>query len=292
MCIIAAKYFKNVGWVGVKNRDRKYKPTIHIKQSFRNDVERMYIWDERTKYTEGLNEYGLCILSSAIIGKIAGQESEYGMSEDPNFQSPDGKSIRTALFERDPEKAIKVLQNREVEGNTIIFTKERCLMMEAYFKDKENKEGYVSKWKEIPTNEVAVRTNHLHWLPGNPPSEDPEIRKRNELSLKSSEKRWEQVMKDIKDVEDWKDMLNCVSYTGSSNLDYNTMRLPKTHGSSTSHTTGQIMLVPELRTLHYKPLWGDVDVDFNKVNSIKSKTFCEIISAKKLLSFKEWAKGY
>jgi len=54
MCIVALKYFTDGGWVGVKNRDRNYKPNIRIRQSFRDDVERLYIWDDKTKYTEGI----------------------------------------------------------------------------------------------------------------------------------------------------------------------------------------------------------------------------------------------
>ena len=46
MCIVAVKYFPETGWVGVKNRDRNYQPVIKIKQSFRNDIERMYILDD------------------------------------------------------------------------------------------------------------------------------------------------------------------------------------------------------------------------------------------------------
>lgn len=32
MCIIVAKYFDKVGWVGVKNRDRNYVPEISFKR--------------------------------------------------------------------------------------------------------------------------------------------------------------------------------------------------------------------------------------------------------------------
>ena len=46
MCVIVAKYLPELGWIGVKNRDRGYYPVINIKKSFKNDIERIYIWDE------------------------------------------------------------------------------------------------------------------------------------------------------------------------------------------------------------------------------------------------------
>ena len=76
MCVIAIRFFKDIGWVGVKNRDRNYRPTVHIKQSFRNNVERLYIWDEKTKYTEGLNEFGVSILSAAVAVKDDEKEGD------------------------------------------------------------------------------------------------------------------------------------------------------------------------------------------------------------------------
>ena len=65
MCIVIAKHFKDLGWVGVKNLDRSYKPEMSIKKSFRRDIERLLLWDEGTHWTEGVNEYGIAIISGA-----------------------------------------------------------------------------------------------------------------------------------------------------------------------------------------------------------------------------------
>ena len=65
MCVIVAKYLEGLGWVGAKNRDRTYKPTITIKKSFRNGVERLLMWDTDTKWTEGVNEYGIAMIGAA-----------------------------------------------------------------------------------------------------------------------------------------------------------------------------------------------------------------------------------
>jgi hypothetical protein len=45
VCVIAAKYIDKIGWVGVKNRDRMYRPRIHIKKSFRKGIELLLMWE-------------------------------------------------------------------------------------------------------------------------------------------------------------------------------------------------------------------------------------------------------
>jgi hypothetical protein len=53
-------------------------------------------------------------------------------------------------------------------------------------------------------------------------------------------------------------------------------------------TTGQLLLVAKERTLHYRPIYSEVSFDYKKLNSEEAKTFFEIISSRKLLSFKEF----
>ena len=84
MCVIAVKYFKDVGWVGAKNRDRNYLPEIQIVQSDRKKVQRLFIDDELTRYTEGLNEYGVSILSAALAVK-----DEHGRGALPSLNELD-----------------------------------------------------------------------------------------------------------------------------------------------------------------------------------------------------------
>jgi hypothetical protein len=221
MCVIAAKYFKNVGWVGVKNRDRKYKPKVTIKQSKRGGIEKMFIYDNKTHYTEGLNEFGICILHTALIGPTELVELDYGLPPDKRNGHNDALTIRKALTTKNIKDALKVIEESEVEGNTVVFNHKQLFVHEGYFKNREALKDFTFETREYDHDDLLIRTNHLEWLPGNP-------------------------------------------------------------------TTAQIMLVPAMLTLHYKPTWSDIEVDFNKLNSEESKTFCEIISNKKLITFKEW----
>ncbi len=102
MCVVAVKYFDGVGFVGAKNRDRNYLPSIQIIQSNRTGVQRLYIDDLKSRYTEGLNEFGLCILSASLSVKSDEKEGDkvdalQRKRNDPGFMSPDGKTIRDAL---------------------------------------------------------------------------------------------------------------------------------------------------------------------------------------------------
>jgi len=54
-------------------------------------------------------------------------------------------------------------------------------------------------------------------------------------------------------------------------------------------TTGQLLIVPKERTLHYRPIYSSVSFDYNRLSGPEAKTFFEIISSRKLLSFKEFA---
>ena len=98
MCVIVAKYIDNIGWVGAKNRDRMYRPRIHIKKSFRKGIERLLMWDADTKWTEGVNEYGI-----AMIGSASGGAKTMKKDEVPDANpSPDGKKMSDLLFQLQP----------------------------------------------------------------------------------------------------------------------------------------------------------------------------------------------
>jgi hypothetical protein len=188
MCIVALKHFQNTGWVGVKNRDRNYKPLIYIKQSNRKNMERIYIWDDVTKYTEGMNEYGVCILAAAVATKSDEKEGSKGRDEDSKFYSSDGKRIRTALFEKTPEKAIESIRKSQLPGTIIVFNAGVAYLIEAGFKTSgRDQDKYVFKYRHIDKSETAVRTNHGVWIPwlGYQPSDDEE----EQISRDSSESR-------------------------------------------------------------------------------------------------------
>jgi len=295
MCVIAVKYFDGVGWVGSKNRDRNYQPTINIVQSNRKNVQRLYIDDELTRYTEGLNEYGLCILSAAL--SVKDDEKEHDKIEpgqrDDGYMSPDGKTIRTALLLKSPKEAAKLIVEKGLAGCTLVFNEKECYIIEGGYtvrKDdatEDNPRKYIFKMKrlEAKSGNFIVRTNHGILIPelGYQPDSDD---KEKQESRESSERRFEYAESSVKSCKEPEDMMNAIAVSPDKDPGMNPIRLGDV-GSGDMVTTGQLMASPKDRTLHYRPIYSQINVQYNKINNPTAKTFFEIITSKKLLGFRE-----
>lgn len=291
MCVVACKYFQDIGWVIAKNRDRNYKPIILIRKSFRRNTERLYIWDDRTKYTEGINEFGVAIVSASVTVKEDEAEGAAAISKgkldkkakikNRTYYAPDGLRIRTALFERTAVEAARQLIELEIPGNTIIADKERCFLLEGAFVENDE---YVYKIVEVPKEKIAVRTNHGIYLPWTGYSKEiPEQVPKRE----SSEMRYEKVVAALKKAQSFDDFLDAMSDTSDDNPQLNPLRIDPERNAM--RTTGQIVLVPKEQTLHYRPIWCETEFDLDKLNTEEERTFFEIISTRKLLSFKDFS---
>lgn len=283
MCIIALKYFDKVGWVGVKNRDRNYKPTIIMKQSLRHGIERLYLYDQKTKYTEGLNEYGVCILNTAV--QVKTDETQVLTAQDKDFVDPDGKAIRNALFQKTPEKALQSLIESQIPGNTAVFTKDKAFMLEGDFKGI-NRTDYYYKILELDKDKSLVRTNHGILIDSG--YDEKWDKEHDSTAFESSKARYKMALKCLKKIERPEDMLDCVSDKSNKDPQMNPIRTSDVHGQTIMVTTGQIMIVPSERTLHYRPIWCNMDlINFDKINSHNTKCFFEIVTSRKLVKLKE-----
>lgn len=290
MCVVACKYFEDLGWVLAKNRDRNYKPTIIIRKSFRRNTERLYIWDDRTKYTEGINEFGVAIISASVTvkddeaeGSVAvnsGKLDKQTKIKNRTYYAPDGLRIRTALFERTAAEAARQLIELEIPGNTIIADKERCFILEGAFVENDE---YVYKILEVPKEKIAVRTNHGIFLPWTGYSKEvpDQVEKRE-----SSDTRYEKVVAGLKKAKDFDEFLDAMSDTSDENPQLNPLRIDPERNAM--RTTGQIILVPKEQTLHYRAIWCETQFDLDKLNTEDERTFFEIISTRKLISFKDF----
>jgi hypothetical protein len=292
MCVVACKYLKDIGWVIAKNRDRNYKPTIIIRKSFRRNTERLYIWDDRTKYTEGINEFGVAIISASVTVKEDEAEGQAAVNKNKldkktkiknrTYYAPDGLRIRTALFERTAVEAASQLIELEIPGNTIIADRERCFLLEGAFVENDE---YVYKIVEVPKEKIAVRTNHGIFLPWTGYSKEiPEQVPKRE----SSDARYEKVVSLLKRASTFDEFLDAMSDTSDKNPQLNPLRIDPERNSM--RTTGQLIMIPKEQTLHYRPIWCETEFDLDKLNTEEERTFFEIISTRKLLSFKDFTK--
>ena len=292
MCVIAAKHFKGVGWVGAKNRDRNYLPTVNIVQSNRTGTQRLYLDDEKTRYTEGLNEYGVSILSASLSIKSDEKEGDKAVKNRraSNYMSPDGKDIRDALLSKTIKGALDLLIERELSGCTLVFDQKECYLLEGGFTvrkkdvDDDNPRDYIYKVEKV--KDYVVRSNHGILLPqlGYKKDTDDEHFKH---ARKSSEERLRVGREEVDKTTDPLELMNALSTTPNDDSFMNPIRTGDTKKEEMV-TTGQILLIPKEKTMHYRPIFSEVNFKYSKLNGPDSKTFFEIVSSKKLLGFREF----
>ena len=140
---------------------------------------------------------------------------------------------------------------------------------------------------KLKDDEISVRTNHGILIPElgymkNP--EDKELVK----ARKSSEKRYDYATEFMK--PDFKLATDCIDALAQSPDKDQFMNPIRTGDTKKAEmvTTGQLLLTPKDRTLHYRPIYSSVTFKYDKLNGPEAKTFFEIISSRKLLSFKEF----
>ena len=210
MCVVIAKHLPEYGWVIAKNRDRNYKPVVSIKQSNRNGVQRLYMHDDKTRYTEGVNEYGVSILSASIMVKKDEKEGNAAAGSDDQsertYYAPDGYRIRTALFKKTAKSALNTLISMQIPGNTLIADDNDCYILEGAFRDYHGpNKKYEYRFKKLKKTDVAVRTNHgidLPWAGYQDNRDNPH----EKASRKSSLNRLRIVLKQMKSIKTPEDM--------------------------------------------------------------------------------------
>jgi len=105
---------------------------------------------------------------------------------------------------------------------------------------------------------------------------------------KSSEKRLEYALKSMqKEITEPGEMIDRLAKCPDDDPFMNPTRVGNVKKGDMV-TTGQLLLIPKERSLHYRPIYSSVKFDYNRLSGPDSKTFFEIISSRKLLSFKEW----
>jgi len=258
MCVIAAKWFPEIGWVGIKQRDRNYTPKLSSENiPGRNGGDVTLYVDEMTGYREGLNSDSVGILSASL--KVADDEKEIEKSSDKH--SGDGDRIEKALSKGNLKDALKTCIKEKLTGNTIIFDKDRLFLLEACTKpckEGEKEEGeYEFKLKEISKTETVARTNHgvdLSWAGYQNTGETNE-----RMSRKSSEFRLKFARAIVKKAKTPKLMLDLLCKEYSKDSQMNTLR--KVSGNKKMRTTAQIAIVPSEAAMYIRPI--DTKIDKN-----------------------------
>jgi hypothetical protein len=88
-----------------KNRDRAYEVKLTVIRELINDIEVVYIHDEDTDWSEGMNEFGIGIINSTLQGEY--DEKEKKIVKKSGKPSKDGFKMRTALGYKKMSEVVK-----------------------------------------------------------------------------------------------------------------------------------------------------------------------------------------
>lgn len=188
MCVIVSKEVDNK-FILAKNRDRAYEPVIEVIHEILDGVEVAYLHDVTTDWSEGLNEYGIGLVNSALM--VGRDEFEKKLVKKSGKPSKDGIKIRKTLTQKTLKSAIKMALkfNGGIKGHTFISSPLHMVSIESTSKHNPHVELQNS---ENP----IVRTNHGHVF--------TDAGYRNGIKYLSSKMRKISAEKVIDKVKDWK----------------------------------------------------------------------------------------
>lgn len=276
MCVVAAKYFPGIGFVGVKNRDRNYTPDLSFPRKQGQNTERLLMHDDITKFTEGLNNHGVCILTASLMV----QDDEKEITKRSKTPSKDGTKIARALELPTVMEALRFLIKNKLPGNTLIFDRETCYLLEGTWKPGRYKDRhYVYKARKIPHNETICRTNHGIWLPWAGYQEKADDKSQT-LSAISSHARYMIARHVVENARTPEDMIDGLCKQYNDNPQLNALRMD--YKGKEMRTTAQLMLCPSEKTLYIRPVASNINFDFWKLNRPNSNTWIEILSNRAL----------
>jgi len=281
MCVIVVKYFDGIGFVGCKNRDRNYIPEISFKNKTSDGVEMLLFWDDITQYTEGMNSGGVCILSASLM--VLDDEKE--ITTRSKTPSKDGGKIKKALKYPNVKAAAMSLIKSKLTGNTIIFDKDTCYLLEGAWKtggyaDRE----YKYKIHEIPHDTTVARTNHGVWLADAGYQKNPDDNAET-MSRISSESRLAIAEHVIANAKDPNDIIDNLAKTWIDEPQLNCLRTA--HNKKQMRTTSQIMMIPSEHTMFIRPVQSHLTFNFWEMNDPTRNLWVEILGNRILYKHEE-----
>ena len=204
MCIIVSKSI-NGSKILAKNRDRAYKPSLEIIHTIINGVEVAYLRDTITDWSEGMNEYGIGLVNTALM--VGYDENEKKIVKTGGKPSKDGNKIRIALSKKTIKDVIHSAMTFAggIKGHTFISTPYKMISIETTSKHNPK--------FELHTDTDVVRTNHGHLHADAGYTEGPDY-----LSSKLRKISAEKIMTRAEKVEDILPLMRTKLYKHTSNL--------------------------------------------------------------------------
>lgn len=161
MGLLCCKYFDNVGFVGIRIKERPEKPTVYIRNSEFGGIERIYLWDDVSRYSEGMNEFGVTIISNNFTNEKVAADYATKFLQKENVQSKPRQifeitnniQIRKALIADTVQKAINTLLEFESTGVSIVFDSVSCFLLKSLYL----KNVYYYTVIQVPKEEVCLQ---------------------------------------------------------------------------------------------------------------------------------------
>ena len=243
MCIVVAKYNKDLGWMIAKNRDQGYvaKGSIICKTEPKVD-EILYLYDREMYYKEGINAKGLTIITASLTPVLAGERNKY-----------DGQRIYEALHLTDPEEAAKYLVKSEVSGVIFCATADKLVLAEGARKNKDGEQAqgdYVSKIRIVPKSETVVATNHglsFSWA-----GFQKGYNEKEDMWAESSRTRQKDAKQNVKDADTPEELLNALAKWSNKNTQMNVFRIE--NEPREMRTLFQLAIVPSELKFYARPI--------------------------------------
>lgn len=163
-CVVAKTMVDGIT-VLAKNRDRGYDAKVKIIHELIDGVEVVYLHDDLTDWSEGLNEFGVGIVNASLTVGFDEKEGDIAKKKLDKGKAPkvshDGLKIRTALSKKTLLDTIRSVitfagdDNKSVgiKGHTIVANPKHVFAIEMTSKD-------VPIIKRLNKNGTTVRTNH------------------------------------------------------------------------------------------------------------------------------------
>lgn len=138
-----------------KNRDRPYKPEIKIIRRLVNGVEVALFHDTTTGWVEGINEFGIGLINTALM--VGHDEQEKKLVSKSGKKSSDGPRVISALGQKSLKECVKVAATFDggIKGHTFVVNASQGFVI-------ENTSKHQVDIQPLNMEEVTVRTNHGH----------------------------------------------------------------------------------------------------------------------------------
>ena len=221
-----------------KNRDRAYTAKVSIVRELLGDVELVYILDKDTDWSEGMNNFGIGIVNSALM--VNADEKEKKIAKKKGKPSEDGLKIRKALSYKSPAAAMESIITYTgedkidvgVKGHTFIATPKASFAIELTSEHQP-------VLKKLNRKFNHARTNHGYAYKDSGYTSGP--------SKSSSETRWAIAQKVLNKAKKPNDILDGLSgYWPVDNMRNNPFRnadmVKNPNKTDILSTTGQIMM--------------------------------------------------